>query len=289
MRREKTSTTLAGKITLAIKPIMFWVMCQKRKFSLRKYRGWCQEKCQRTLKIHLSIRERKEQVKTVRITLFRTLKINQSLPWWLTRQRLHLQRRRPRSIPGSETSPGERNGNPFQYYCLEKSMDREALWGTVHGVAKLDTTEWLSLTAIWGAITEEKKLDLKTSEFHVILTCFSPTPGGSDDKASDYNAGDPRSIPGSGRCPGEGNGNPLQYSCLENAKDGGTWWATVHGVTKHQTWLSDFTHFTSPIQSSPATQQPWEISLFSHSSLTVTSEKRMKLGLFQSFLPKNCN
>ena len=52
---------------------------------------------------------------------------------------------------------------------------------------------------IWGAITEEKKLDLKTSEFYVILTCFSPTPGGSDDKASDYNAGDPRSIPGSPR------------------------------------------------------------------------------------------
>ena len=84
-------------------------------------------------------------------------------------------------------------------------------------------------------LLKKKKLDLKTSEFYVILTCFSPIPGGSDDKASDYNAGDPRSIPGSGRCPGEGNVNPLHYSCLENAKDGGTWWATVHGVTKHQT------------------------------------------------------
>ena len=128
-----------------------------------------------------TIWERKEQVKTVRITLFRTLKINQTLPWGLTRQRLHLQRRRPRAIPGSETSPGEGNGNPFQYSCLENSMDREALWGTIHGVAKLDTTEWISLTAIWGAITEEKKLDLKkTSEFYVIITCLSPIPGGSD-------------------------------------------------------------------------------------------------------------
>ena len=48
-------------------------------------------------------------------------------------------------------------------------------------------------------------------------------PGGSDGKESAYNAGDRGSIPGSGRSPGEGNGNPLQYSCLENAMDGGGW------------------------------------------------------------------
>ena len=48
-------------------------------------------------------------------------------------------------------------------------------------------------------------------------------PGGSDGKASAYNAGDPGSVPGSGRFPGEGNGNPLQYSCLKNPIDGGTW------------------------------------------------------------------
>ena len=50
--------------------------------------------------------------------------------------------------------------------------------------------------------------------------------------------GDPGLIPGSGRSPGEGNGNPLQYSCLENPMDRGAWWATVHGVTK----VSDTTH-----------------------------------------------
>ena len=59
-------------------------------------------------------------------------------------------------------------------------------------------------------------------------------PGGSDCKDSAYNAGDPGSIPGSGRSPGEGNGNPLQYSCLENPVDGGAWLATVHGVAKSQ-------------------------------------------------------
>ena len=48
-------------------------------------------------------------------------------------------------------------------------------------------------------------------------------PGGSDSKASAYNVGHPGSIPGSGRSPGEGNGNPLQYSCLENPMDGGAW------------------------------------------------------------------
>ena len=54
-------------------------------------------------------------------------------------------------------------------------------------------------------------------------------PCGSDGKASACNAGDPSLIPGSGRSPGEGNGNPLQHSCLENPMDGGAWWATVHG------------------------------------------------------------
>ena len=64
---------------------------------------------------------------------------------------------------------------------------------------------------------------------------------GSDGKASAYNAGDPGSIPGSGRSPGEGNGNPLQYSCLENPLNLEAWWVTVHGVAKIRTRLSDFT------------------------------------------------
>ena len=65
----------------------------------------------------------------------------------------------------------------------------------------------------------------------------------SDGKASACNAGGPASIPGSGRSPGEGNGNPLQYSCLENSMDGGAWWATVHGVAKSRMRLNDFSLF----------------------------------------------
>ena len=60
-------------------------------------------------------------------------------------------------------------------------------------------------------------------------------PGGSDGKASVYNVGDPGLSPGLGRSPGEGNGNPLQYYCLENPMDRGAWQAAVYGVTKSWT------------------------------------------------------
>ena len=64
------------------------------------------------------------------------------------------------------------------------------------------------------------------------LTNVWAYPGGSDGKESARNAGDLGSIPGSGRSPGRGHGNPLKYSCLENPMDRGAWWATVHGGTK---------------------------------------------------------
>ena len=66
-------------------------------------------------------------------------------------------------------------------------------------------------------------------------------PGGSEVKASACNAVDVGLIPGLGRSPGEGNGNPLQYSYLENPMDGGAWRATVHEVAKSWTRLSDLT------------------------------------------------
>ena len=66
---------------------------------------------------------------------------------------------------------------------------------------------------------------------------FRGFPGYSEGKEFACNAGDKGSIPGSGRSPGEGNGNPLQYSCLENSMDRGAWWAAVHRVTKSRTGL----------------------------------------------------
>ena len=66
------------------------------------------------------------------------------------------------------------------------------------------------------------------------MTYFErPFPGGSEGKTSACNAGDLGSIPGSGRSPGEGNGNPLQYSCLENPMDREAWKTTVHGIAKN--------------------------------------------------------
>ena len=64
-------------------------------------------------------------------------------------------------------------------------------------------------------------------------------PGGTDGKESTCHVGNPSSIPGSGSSPGEGNGNPSQYSCLENSRDRGAWWATAHRVTESRAQLTD--------------------------------------------------
>ena len=79
-------------------------------------------------------------------------------------------------------------------------MERGAWWAAVHGVTKS-----------WTRLNEQTATNV----------CDSP--GGSDGEASAYNAGDLGLIPGLGRSPGEGNGNPIQYSCLENSLDGGAW------------------------------------------------------------------
>ena len=76
--------------------------------------------------------------------------------------------------------------------------------------------------------------------FHVqVVNFYLGLPQFLRGKESAFNAGDTGSIPGLGRSPGEGNGNPLQYSCLENPMDRGAWRATVHEVTKSQTQQSN--------------------------------------------------
>ena len=100
-------------------------------------------------------------------------------------------------------------------------MDYSPAGFSVHGILQARIQEWVAIPFSRGSFW---------------LRNWTQVPGGSDSKASAYNAGDPVSIPGWGRCPGEGNSNPFQYSCLENPMDRG-----VHGVTKSRTQLSDFT------------------------------------------------
>ena len=100
--------------------------------------------------------------------------------------------------------------NPLQCSCLENPRDGRACWAAIYGVAQ--------------SRTRLKRLSSSSSS------------SGSDGKESACNVGDLSLIPGSGRSIGGGNGNPLQYSCLENS-----WQATVHGVTKSWTQMSNFT------------------------------------------------
>ena len=103
-------------------------------------------------------------------------------------------------IPGLGRSSGEESSYPLQYSGLENSLGSQRVG---HYWATLDF------------------------------------PSTSDGKASACSEGDLDLIPGLGRCPGEGDGYPLQYSCLESFMDRGAWQATVHTVAKSQTWLSD--------------------------------------------------
>ena len=80
---------------------------------------------------------------------------------------------------------------------------------------------------------------VQTTPVKLTTAILHSLPGGPDCKESAWSAEDLGPIPGLGRSPGEGNGNSLQYSCLGNPMDRGAWWATVHGIEKSQTQLSD--------------------------------------------------
>ena len=91
--------------------------------------------------------------------------------------------------------------------------------------------------------SQESGLQTPAQAAAMILIAIGPSPLGllwwSDSEEPASNAGDPGSVPGPGRSPGEGNGYPLQYSCLENSMDRGTWRVTVPGVAKSRTRLSN--------------------------------------------------
>ena len=99
-------------------------------------------------------------------------------------------------------------------------------------------------TGILSQLQEAREPSLWNSLAAQWLGCGFP--GGSDGRESARYAGDPGLIPRSGRPPGGGHSNPLQYSCLENPMDRGAWWATVHGVAQSRTRLSD-SHLHFPV------------------------------------------
>ena len=90
----------------------------------------------------------------------------------------------------------------------------------------------MGVTQSWTRLKRLSSFAARTSQ--VVLVVKNPPASAGD--VRDVNL-----IPGSGRCLGEGHGNPFQYFCLENPMDGGAWWAAVHGVAKSRTRLSDFT------------------------------------------------
>ena len=106
----------------------------------------------------------------------------------------------------------EGNGTPLQYSCLENPRDGGAWWAAVSGVAQSQT----------------RLKRLSSSIRNIGL------PQWLSGKESTCNTGDVASIPGSGRSPGGGHENRFLYSCLENPRDRGAWWATVYSITKSQ-------------------------------------------------------
>ena len=113
---------------------------------------------------------------------------------------------------GQEDSPGEGNGMPLQYSCLENPMNRGTWWATVNGVAK-SQTRLSDFTFTFASLVAQRLKRLPAMWETWVWSL------GREDS------------------PGEGNGHPLQYSCLENLMDRGAWRATVHGLTKSQTRL----------------------------------------------------
>ena len=127
------------------------------------------------------------------------------------------------STPGSWRAPGGGHGNPLKYSCLKNTVNRGAWRATVHKVAKSQTQpKQLSTHSRWCA---------QLWNWGIYQHCRS-FPSVSVGKESVCSAGDPGLIPGSGRSPREGNGKAVQYSCLGNPMDRGTWRATFNGITR---------------------------------------------------------
>ena len=125
---------------------------------------------------------------------------------------------------------GDLRGQDGSILIGKEMVCRKFLAQDCHAVVKL-----LSMVSWYGVQVQQPSHLKQERDDQYKDKCRLGFPGGSDSKESACNAGDPSSISGSERFPGDVNGDPLQYSCLENPTDRGAWWAAVHGVPKSQT------------------------------------------------------
>ena len=136
------------------------------------------------------------------------------------------------SILGYRKSPGGGNGYhscilAWRIPWMEEPGGLYSPWGCTE--LNMTKATWHTASTLISSIS----CDMHT--VHLIIQMFKNTsPGDSSGKESACSAGDSGSFPGLGRSPGEGNGNPLKYACLENSKDGGAWRATVMGSQRFQ-------------------------------------------------------
>ena len=124
----------------------------------------------------------------------------------------------------------------FSEHMVPTLVHIRIIWGNFQKILITTTTSEKDTQLIHP---EQRATSLVQSKSYLNPVTERVFPGGSVGKESACNAGELCSIPGLGRSPGEGNGNPLQYSCPENSKERGAWRATAHGVAKSQTRLSD--------------------------------------------------
>ena len=176
----------------------------------------------------------------------------EGLPRWLSSKYPACQCRTLTLTPGSGRSPGAGHGNSLQYSCLGNPIDRGSWQAAIHEPQRVghDWVTGRAHTHTRTPLEEEPPPPVEGRGVSLQRTGnkigrnqpVSVFPGGSDGKESACSAGDPSLIPGLGRFPGDGNGYPLQYSCLENSMEFS--WAIVHEVAKSDNWATyTFSHF----------------------------------------------
>ena len=139
-------------------------------------------------------------------------------------------------IPHSGRSPGEGNGNPFPVFLPGKSMDRGAWWAAVHGVTK-SQTRLSDFTFPFHFHALEKEMATHSSVLAWRVPGTGSLVGCQLWGRTESDTTERLHFHFSLSCIGEGNGNPLQCSCLENPRDGGAWWVAISGVAQSRTRL----------------------------------------------------